>query len=225
MNNHFYMAAENAARDYKNLKEFSENASHEIQTPLAIIHSKLDLLVQQESLTEIQSELIRSVYISVNKLSALQKSLLLLAKLDNRQFYQNSEIRLDEKLKNKIEEFQDFWKSRGITTNVEMGAAKININTELLEILLNNMMSNATRHNITNGLINIKLNQGMLEITNTGINKPLDTEKLFKRFYKDIPTGDNNGLGLSIVKEICAVTYMHVSYTFRNQQHCFCLAW
>jgi signal transduction histidine kinase len=225
MNNHFYMAAENALREYKILKEFSENASHEIQTPLAIIHSKLDLLLQQESLNEEQCELIRSAYLSVNKLSALNKALLLLTKIDNHQFPKSSDIYLDRVIKNKINDFHDFWVSKNISYTVEIEETLVNTNSELLEILLNNIFSNATRHNHTNGFIGIILKNKKIQISNSGSLTALDQNRLFKRFYKEIPTGENNGLGLSIIKEICTVSGVDITYSYKNEKHLFCLTW
>ncbi len=221
MNNHFKTAAENASRDFKNLKEFSENASHEIQTPLAVIHSKLDLLVQQESLTEKQSELIQTIYSSVNKLSKIQQSLLLLTKIDNRQFTGNNEIALDTELNNKIDQFHELWQSRSIQYKVNHEKTVIRFNKELFEILLNNLFSNATRHNLQNGHIDIKLEQGILEISNTGALKPIDPDRIFRRFYKGAPGSDNNGLGLSIIKEICDVSEGEIDYRFQNGLHIF----
>jgi signal transduction histidine kinase len=225
MNSHFNMAAQNAVRDYNNLKEFSENASHEIQTPLAIIHSKLDLMVQQESLTEKQSELLRSVYSSVNKLSKLQQSLLLLTKIDNRQFQKNGAVALAPEVINKITQFQELWQSKGITCHTQIEPAVLQINKELLDILFDNLFGNATRHNISNGSITIILKPGVLEIGNTGVNQPLDAERVFKRFYKGTPTGENNGLGLSIIKEIAEVSAIEINYSYKNGLHYFRLSW
>ncbi|MEO6228654.1 MAG: HAMP domain-containing sensor histidine kinase [Ferruginibacter sp.] len=221
MNNHFKLAAENASRDFRNLKEFSENASHEIQTPLAIIHSKLDLLMQQESLTEKQSELMQTLYSSVNKLSKIQHSLLLLTKIDNRQFTGNNEIALDAELNNKIEQFHELWQRRSIQYTAEIEKTTIRFNKELLEILINNLFSNATRHNIQNGHINIKLQRSVLEISNTGPLQSIDPERIFRRFYKGTPTSDSNGLGLSIIKEICDTSRVEIEYQFKNGLHIF----
>jgi signal transduction histidine kinase len=225
MNSHFKMAAENAARDFKNLKAFSENASHEIQTPLAIIHSKLDLLVQQENLTEKQSELLQSMYFSVNKLSKIQQSLLLLTKIDNGQFMENSELSLDKTLRNKLEQFQDIWNSRRIEFQAEIEASRIIFNRDLLEILLNNLFSNATRHNIEGGFVRIISHNGTLEISNSGVDKPIDPEQIFRRFYKGHPNAESSGLGLSIIKEICEVSGVTISYFFQNNLHSFALTW
>jgi len=225
MNSHFKMAAENAARDYQNLKLFSENASHEIQTPLAIIRSKLDLLIQDEGLTERQSDLVLGAYSSVSKLSRIQQSLLLLTKIDNRQFADNSQINLAPEIISKIEEFKELWQNKGITHSAEIQESEIQCNKQLMEILLNNLLSNATRHNIHNGLIKIKLKKRMLEISNTGAEQPLDAERLFSRFYKGAVHGENNGLGLSIVKEICEVSAINITYDCQNKMHSFIMSW
>jgi signal transduction histidine kinase len=224
MNSHFNEAAENARKEYTNLKEFSENASHEIQTPLAIIHSKLDLMAQQENLTEPQSKLLQSVYTSVNKLSNLQQSLLLLTKIDNRQFNKNSEIDLQQEIENKIEQFKELWQNKAITYTAQIETAVIDVDKELLEILLNNLFGNATRHNIAGGKIGIVVLKNELEIRNTGTTA-LDSDKIFKRFYKGVPATESNGLGLSIIKEICEVAHIEVSYCFKNKMHCFTLTW
>ncbi len=225
MNTHFSTAAQNAARDYRNLKEFSENASHEIQTPLAIIHSKLDLMAQQENLTEKQSELLHSVYASVGKLSNLQQSLSLLTRIDNKQFLPEEIIDLHEAVKNKILQFQELWQNRGIDMLAETEPARLPANRELTDILLNNLFSNAIRHNISNGRMKIILKQGLLEFGNTGIPQPLDNDRIFKRFYKGVSNTASNGLGLSIIREICDSSDITLSYTYKANWHFFRLTW
>jgi signal transduction histidine kinase len=220
MNIHFKLAADNASRDYRNLKEFSENASHEIQTPLAIMRSNLDLLTQ-ENMTEKQSELLESVYSAVSKLSRLQQSLLLLTKIDNRQFTQSEDIRLDEAVKEKINQFQELWHNKNIHSSADLGCSVINTNKELLDILLNNLYSNATRHNLPRGSIHTELKENCLIISNTGIDQPLDPERIFRRFYKNSLQTESNGLGLSIIKQICDTSSFNISYKFENGWHRF----
>ena len=65
----------------------------------------------------------------------------------------------------------------------------------------------------------------MLQISNTGTNQPLDPERVFKRFYKGTPNGENNGLGLSIIKEICEVSDIRINYFYQKEQHHFELSW
>lgn len=224
LNTHFRKAAENAMRDYRNLKEFSENASHELQTPLAIIRSNLDLLAQ-ENMTEKQSELLQSVYSSVRKLSRLQASLLLLTKIDNRQFGPVHDIRIDLALRDKIQQIQELLHTKNLHCDFELTETYIPANKELLEILLNNLFSNAISHNVMNGNIHAALEKKSLTISNTGVDQPLDHERVFRRFYKSSPKNDSNGLGLSIIKQICDTTALQVQYVFRDGRHYFTVCW
>jgi len=224
MNAHFTKAAENATRDYRNLKEFSENASHEIQTPLAIIRSNLDLLTQ-EHMTARQSELLQSVYSSVRKLSRLQQSMLLLTKIDNRQFEQIGDIRIDLALQDKIQQFQELLHPKNLHCHVELTETCIPANKELLDILLNNLFSNAIRHNTTNGALFVECKEKALIIGNTGIDQPLDPDRIFRRFYRNSSQSENSGLGLSIIKQICETTALQVQYQFENSLHRFIIHW
>jgi signal transduction histidine kinase len=101
----------------------------------------------------------------------------------------------------------------------------INANPELIEILLNNLLSNATKHNITGGSIGITLEEGSLEICNTGPAHALDQSRLFQRFYKEARYSNHNGLGLSIIKQICEVSGITPSYSFKENKHFFLLSW
>ncbi|MCW3108249.1 MAG: hypothetical protein JWQ09_2755, partial [Segetibacter sp.] len=71
---------------YYNQKQFVENASHEIQTPLSIIRSKLELLINQPDLTKKSASLIGDITEANDRLSQLNRTLLLLAKIENNQF-------------------------------------------------------------------------------------------------------------------------------------------
>jgi signal transduction histidine kinase len=224
MNDHFTKAAENATRDYRNLKEFSENASHEIQTPLAIMRSSLDLLTQ-ENMTARQSELLQSVYSSVRKLSRLQQSMVLLTKIDNRQFEQIGNIRIDLALREKMLQFQELLHPKNLRCSFELTETFIPANKELLEILLNNLFSNAIRHNTTNGAMYVECKEKSLIIGNTGIDQPLDPDRIFRRFYRNSAQSENSGLGLSIIKQICDTTALQVQYEFENSLHRFIIQW
>jgi signal transduction histidine kinase len=225
MNNRLREATGKAAEDYRLLKEFTENASHEIQTPLAIIRSKLDLVIQDESLSEEQSEKLRSAYGAIKKISRLNQSLLLITKIENRQYAQTQPLALHEKLAEKLTQFQELWDNSRLHVDARIDQAVLEANPELVDILLNNLLSNATRHNNAGGQISICLEQGRMDIGNTGTNAPLDKERLFQRFYKETPNTDRVGLGLSIVHQICEVTGMAIEYRCSNGQHRFALRW
>jgi signal transduction histidine kinase len=214
-----------ARKDYVSLKTFSENASHEIQTPLAVIRSKLDLMIQDENLTEKQSHLLQAAYNSVQKLTKLNQSLLLLAKIDNKQFEEIKSINLKKKIEEKIADFHELWMAKQLSVEQQLADAMIFINEQLLEVLLNNLISNATKHNINDGKIKITLSEKLLAITNTSHTAALNQQTLFQRFAKESNGNENNGLGLSIIKQICDTSGFVVQYEFTNEMHVFMIRW
>lgn len=226
MNKTLSIAVNKAKQDYILLREFTENASHELQTPLAVIRSKLDILIQDERLTETQSQAIQGAYTSLQKLSRMSQSLLLLTKIENRQFSESKNIDLKKTIEDKIFQFNELWQSNNISVQKNLQEAAITFNTELLDVLLNNLLSNATRHNNKTGRILIELKQGELKISNTGNAGSLDTDKLFSRFYKTTASNDSCGLGLSIIKQICEVSGCTIAYRFAVPNlHIFNLQW
>jgi signal transduction histidine kinase len=214
-----------AQHDYLLLKEFTENASHEMQTPLAIIRSKLDLLIQNENLSEHQSKTVQSAYNAIQKLSRLNHSLLLLAKIENRQFEETSRINLRQKIEEKLESFHELWQNEQISIFTALDDVSINMNNELTDILLNNLLSNATKHNYIGGNIRIELHGNHLQITNSSLQDRLDENRLYSRFYKRVESNENNGLGLSIIKQICDVSGFKVLYSYNDRHHSFTIEW
>jgi len=214
-----------ANTDYLTLKTFSENASHEIQTPLAVIRSKIDLLIQDEGLTERQDEILQTVSGSIQKLSRLNSSLLLLAKIENNQFTEVEPIDLKEKVAQKMSDFQELWQMKNISVDAQLLNAEVKMNKQLADILLNNLFSNATRHNSENGNIAITLQNDELTIKNSSNEPALDRNKIFQRFYKPTPTREHNGLGLSIIKQICETFQIKIEYQYLENQHGFKLNW
>lgn len=214
-----------AKTDYLALKTFSENASHEIQTPIAIIRSKIDMLMQDAMLTEEQSRNLMTVSSSLDQLSRLNNSLLLMAKIENRQFSSTQEIWLNEKIKLKMIDFEELWHMESITIDANINPARVNMNNELADILLNNLFSNATWHNRTNGKITILLNPNSLTISNTSNKQALNPMLVFERFYKSSQVSQSNGLGLSIIKQICETAHMHIEYGYNKEVHTFRISW
>ena len=214
-----------ARQEYSLLKEFTENASHEMQTPLAIIRSKLDLLIQDENLSEGQSKTMQSAYGAIEKLSRLNQSLLLLAKIENNQFAETTNINLKQKLEEKLDAFHELWQNQNISVSSSLGDATVSLNNELTDILLNNLLSNATRHNFSNGCIKIVLKEKTLEVSNSSKEKELNSQQMFLRFFSQDKKSRYNGLGLSIIKQICDVSGFSIRYLFTGNEHRFILSW
>lgn len=215
-----------AKDDYRILKEFTENASHEMQTPIAIIRSKLDLMIQEEGISENQSNALSSIYAGIHRLTKLNQSLLLLAKIENQQFSETEKIDMKQKTQEKLNQFNELWEGKKLLVITELNDSVMSANPELVDIFLNNLLSNAGNHNLKDhGRIEILLLQGELRISNTGRNKGLNEKKIFSRFYKEDQYSQHNGLGLSIVKQICERMDIRILYEFEKAQHTFSLSW
>jgi len=205
--------------DYQALKSFTENASHEIQTPLAIILSKLEMLLQSTELSPEQSKLVQSAYRNARRLSQTNRSMVTLTRIENRQFDQKQPLNVSATLDELLEQLEDFVASKQITVEKNYLAEPVwNIDPDLARILLSNLLGNAVRHNIDGGSIQIRLEEHELQISNSGKAPVLPAEKMFERFQTGGETG-NTGLGLAIVKEIGAVTGMTVKYDYADNNH------
>ncbi|HWY12461.1 MAG TPA: HAMP domain-containing sensor histidine kinase [Bacteroidia bacterium] len=206
--------------DFAAQKEFTENASHEIQTPLAVIINKLENLIQTEGLNEQHFAAIQAVYESAIRLSKLNNSLLLLTKIDNSQYIQKELVDLKSVIEKYLGVYEDIIKEKGIKLIATLNeTVKISMNPFLAETLISNLLSNSIKHNIQNGEIKITLTLKELNITNTGSFNTLDTSALFKRFKKGNPSSESLGLGLSIIKKIAGSNNMVIDYKIEENRH------
>jgi signal transduction histidine kinase len=206
--------------DYQSLKSFTENASHELQTPLSVIGSNLEMLIQDENLTENQLKQISQLIDSLGKVSKLNQTLLLLTKIENRQFATTEKTDLSEVLENKLALLHTWVNHKSIDVKtVILPDVCIHISPYLLEILLNNILGNAIKYNTHNGKLNIHLSDDKLVIENLGAKPDYSTEEMFGRFRKGRSNGDSLGLGLAIVKQICETYQFEVSYNYTNDFH------
>lgn len=207
-------------KDFLSQKEFNENSSHEMQTPLAIIRNKLDLLIQSQNLRETDLQLIESVFEAVKRLTMLNKGLLLISKIENQQFYEVEKIEMELLLKNALRNFEDMIKDKDIQmTFTVQNRCVLQFNIILADILLNNLISNAIKHNVQWGTLNISLDRHSLKIENTGNPLGIAPELLFERFRKNSNAENSLGLGLAIVKKICDVFGYSIQYTFEAPLH------
>jgi len=210
--------------DYHNQKKFTENASHEFQTPFAIIKGKIDLMLQNKNLDLDTLEGLISVDDAINRLSRINKSLLLLSKIENRQYSQSDNVLLlplIEKCKALNDDFILDKSLKFIYEDTE--ELYFNVNYELCYILFNNIMQNAIRHNVENGTITVLIKKNSIAISNSGELNPLNDKIIFERFEKNGTNSHSVGLGLSIVKEIAEVYNINISYSYENKLHVFTL--
>lgn len=210
----------NSLASYRMQKEFTENASHELQTPIAVFQSKLDLLLQQPRLSEQQAEIIQGLYENVTRLSRLNRNLLLLAKIDNRQYGQMETINLDNFLNGLLPSLECLMENITLHKDFQTSLT-IRANHTLLESLVNNLVINAVRHNCPNGEIGLTLTGRQLIVSNTSEEPVLDEKLVFNRFYRTSEKITGNGLGLAIVKAVCEYHGWKVNYRYEGGRHCF----
>lgn len=207
-------------KDYVNLKEFTENASHELQTPLSVIKSKIELLMQGEHDQIDQMKLISDAYDAVGKLAKLNQALLLLAKIENNQYPKYEPIDFSQLLQNKVAVYEDIAELKQLDFKVDIQDHVIlQINNYLAEVLLNNLLSNSIKHNYEGGDIQYILTDQSLIVANTGQEPEIKIEKLFNRFQKASTNRDSIGLGLAIVKAICDLYHFKISYLYKEELH------
>lgn len=201
---------EKLSSDYQSLKEFSENASHETQTPLAIILMNLEDVLQ-EDLPKKTSDRIYTSFQYATKLQKLNKSLLLLSKIENQQFNNSEIINLSKIIKNKLTLFQPLIDSSDIELKSNLDDDfLVNMDPVLADVLINNLLSNAINHNIDDGFISISIKKNKLSISNSSKNLKLNEDELFERFKKGNVYSESIGLGLSIVKKIIYLTKLNI---------------
>jgi signal transduction histidine kinase len=212
--------AARAKHDYKDLKTFTENASHELLTPIAVINSKLDTLIQTENFSDRQSKLLNDLYGAVSRLNRLNQSLLLLVKIENKLLHEQQHLNLREMLEETITLFDEIFQDKLLKVNCQLADKEIYASRYLAEILLSNLVSNAIRHNYPGGEIVINLTADSLLIKNTGNNEPLPAEKIFTRFHKSSGS-EGSGLGLTISRQICENFGFTLDYAFEDGRHVF----
>lgn len=216
---------QHAARNeelFEQQKQFIGNASHELQTPLAICSNRIEMLLEDESLKEEQIGELIKIHAKLENMSRLNRSLLLLCKIDNNQFVSERAVNWNVILDNYLGDFKEVYSSQNIKVEVEQsGIFKMNMNETLATTLLANLLKNSFAHNVQGGLIHIIIAQNSFIIKNSGVEEPLDEKKIFTRFYHSGGKKDSSGLGLSIVKAICQRYGFSIKYYFEEGLHVF----
>ena len=220
LNSFLEQMTEKIQRDYKLLKEFSENASHELQTPLGIIQSKLEVLMDSENLTEEQLTQLSQIENTLNRLSNLSNSLSLLTKIENQEFSNLKEIRIDSTFDNMLAEFSELRALKSISLKKDSNTKlAIHADQVLIELLFSNLINNAIRHNWEGGNISVTLYDRTLVISNSGKRIDFDPNELFRRFRKSNQSDQSIGLGLAIVQTICNLYSISLSYHQADEHH------
>lgn len=207
---------------YEQQKMFIGNASHEMQTPLAICSSRLEMLLEDPSLTERQMEEIVKTRQTLEQLSRMNRSLLLLTKIDNGQFADVADVNFTESIQRLLPDYEMVYASKNIRLQTELqGNFIVRMDESLAQTLLSNLLKNAFVHNHEGGEITIKATTDSLLFENTGAPESLNRDYIFERFYHSSDNRQSLGLGLAVVKAICQRYGLRIDYAFNNGKHAF----
>ena len=208
---------------YEEQKQFIENASHELQTPLAIVRGKVELLAESEGMTEQQMEQLNEIYATLGRAVKLNKSLLLLSRIENGQYTEMEDVSVDEILDELLPDLTDIYEHKQVRLirKREEQPFIIRCNHSLAQILVSNLVKNSLLHNGEGGELQVLTTPTSLVIKNTG-DVPLEGEKLFRRFYHGMDgKKDSTGLGLAIARSIALSSSLKLTYEWQDSMHTF----
>lgn len=205
--------------DYRNLKQFTEDVSHEMQTPLAIMQAKIDTVINDKNITETQFAKFSSLQEDIQRLKQLNNKLILLAKIENDQFTNTATVNVQDVMEKCIHNLEELTST---TINLSSNESlTIFMDKSLAIILFNNLLSNAIKHSSSGRSINVVIDKDSVEFKNYGSIALASPDIIFERYYKESKRKDSTGLGLSIVKKICDYYSFTPSYRFRESEHIF----
>jgi signal transduction histidine kinase len=220
LNNTIQKLIDRNSEIFNSQKRFIEDASHELQTPLAIGISKLETLAETTGLSDEQIAILSSVLNNLERLTRINKSLLLISKIENKQFPETSQVNFNELAKKTLEDFSDLSVFYSLETSIVENNSCIQLmNESLALILLSNLVKNAIVHNKPGGFVQLFINKDSIEVKNSGSDKPLDEKNIFKRFHTDTRSSSSTGIGLALVKTIAQLYHFKVTYHFSGHHH------
>ncbi len=191
-------------------REFTSNASHELMTPISIMHSKIENMMIDESLTDAQYLKLEELMMTLRRLRKIVHSLLLISRIENEQYIREDIIKTFEIIDEVVDELSHRISTEKITLNTDVNKEIVisKMNRDLIFQLFYNLINNAIKYNQRNGSIfitdEVKENAHYtVFIRDTGLGIPEEKMKdVFNRFSKAHKNKEGYGLGLSIVQSI-----------------------
>ena len=195
-------------------KDFIDNISHEIKTPINSIQGFTKLLDDNNLSEQERKEYINIILEETNRLLKLSSNILKLAKLQHQdKIINNQEINLSEQIKKAVLLLEPKWKDKNINFSIDAKEVYFYGDEDLLFQVWTNLLDNAIKFSNANGKISVKISivQDKIEVSikDNGIGMDSDElELIYTRFYQidKSHSGEGSGLGLAIVKRIVEIS-------------------
>lgn len=223
----FRSLLETVHKDFENLRLFTENASHEMQTPLTVIQNSIELMIQKEGYTDSQIRLIQNIARNANLLNKIHNDLLLISKLEANYYDYDTEINYAQVLKNVLHNYSILSENKNLTIQADIIETCIQrSNLFVASLLFNNLVMNAIKYALPGSEIRIILKADFFSIENLSDALPQEVaDKLFERFFKGNHNSEGTGLGLAMVKQICLNLQYTLHYFQSDGVHHFQIKW
>lgn len=220
-------AAERSEELFERQKQFIGNASHELQTPLAVLGNRLEWLLDNTELTENQIRELLAMQRTLGHLVRLNKTLLLLTRIENGQFPESTDVDIASIAIEQSALYDEIHASRRIVCTLRCDdPLRVRMNESLAEILVTNLLRNAYLHTPEAGNVRVctDTDNRTLIIENQG-DEALDALHVFDRFYQGSRREGSTGLGLALVQAVGRFYGLRVEYGFAKDRHIFTVRW
>ncbi|AFD08947.1 sensor histidine kinase [Solitalea canadensis] len=215
----------NAQKSYEQLREFVENTSHELQTPLAILLTKVELILKHKDLGSAEAKELIEVKQIIQRLSGVHKGLSLLSRIKSIQccsYYDKENVNINDAIKDSFEIYEELIAFKEISVTIEESLQlTLSTNIELIKILVDNLIRNSIQHNYHEGVIAVQVSEEGFKICNTGVEAPMPGKDMFSRYHTSSKDSGRLGIGLAIVEAICETLHFTCEYSSQTNLHSF----
>ena len=212
---------------FERQKQFIGNASHELQTPLAVMSSRIEWLIDNTPTDEQQTVELLKMQRTLSHMSRLNRTLLLLTKIDNGQFPESVEVDIAAMAREQAEVCGEIYATRHLDITVKAERPLVEtMNESLASTIVNNLVKNAFVHSAEGAAIEITADTARrtLRVANDG-TAPLDADRIFDRFYQGSKREGSTGLGLALAGAVARYYGLRLTYRFEGGRHIFEVVW
>ncbi len=195
---------------FKNEREYIGNVSHELLTPISIIQTKLDNILNE---TELPENVLIKIFDSkktLSRLTTMVRTFLLMSRIENQEFILKDNFRLNDVLSEVLDEVDVRIEAKELRLVYECSNTMEPImgDKTLVFNLFFNLVNNAIKFAPKGGEITVSSeivnDKQLFSVSDNGQGiRPENLPFIFDRFKKFQDSGDNFGLGLALVKKIC----------------------